>query len=79
MAQIPDHDYTVSELEEQKTYACTYVFMRRNESGKFVGTKHINAKNMGEALVEIDSYCANNVDYVMTWDYYNVKAIVEID
>lgn len=63
MPKIPNHNYSVSELEEQKLWACTYRYEEDNKEGRYADTWHVSAKSMGEALKIVCDYCENTADF----------------
>ena len=75
MSRIPEPDWTVSELEQKKMWAVTYIYEEHGQPGRFVDTWHITAKDMGEALHIANEWCAENVDVLGDWDFYEITNI----
>lgn len=73
MPRIPDHDYSVSQLEEKKLYAVTY---RYQVNGIwYADTWNISeCKNLGEALERVDKFCDGNLN-ARHFDAYEITNI----
>ena len=73
MPKIPDHDYSVSQLEEQKLYAVTYTYEVDGEW--FADTWNITERNnIGAALEAVDAFCSANVENG-NWISYEITNI----
>ena len=73
MPKIPKHDYSVSELEEQKLYAVTYAY--EVDGDWFADTWNITGRNnIGQALEDVDKWCNKNLD-AGNWTAYEIISI----
>ena len=73
MPKIPEHDYTVSELDEKKLYAVSYKYQVKGEW--FADTWNITERIcIGNALKAVDEFCSGNVDS-RNWDAYEITNI----
>jgi len=73
MPKIPDHDYSVPELEEQKLYAVTYRY--EVDGDWFADTWNITGyRNIGEALETVDKFCEGNLNSG-NWSAYDISNI----
>ena len=71
MARIPEHDYTVSELDEVKLYSVVYHYQLK--SGEwFADTWNITGcTTITEAIQRVDDFC-NGCLEKGNWDAYEI-------
>lgn len=72
MPKIPEHDYSVSELDEKKLYAVTYAYEINGEW--FADTWNIAGTNLGQALNDVDAFCDGNLESG-NWTAYEITNI----
>ncbi len=76
MPKLPKHDYSVSELMEEKLYVITYKY--HSVDGWFADTWSIRETNMGYALDRVSEWFDSKIDSG-EWDTYKVVMIMEIE
>lgn len=72
-AKIPDHDYSVSMLEEPRLYSVVFTYEVKGEW--YADTWNITErKNIGEALDAVNMFCEGNLD-CGNWDAYEITNV----
>ena len=70
MARIPDHDYSVSALDEIKLYSVVYTFQL--PSGEWCAdTWNLTARTITEAIATVDTVCDEKLEAKL-WDAYEI-------
>ena len=75
MPKIPERNYSVSELMEEKLYVVTYKY---HSDCWYADTWSIRGTNMGEALDKVSEWFDSKIDSG-EWDTYKVIMIMEIE